>query len=290
MRGARAVVLRGILAVAFLPGCKRTTSVSLDTTPSPEASARSAAPVPSASASPAEPSTTEDRGRAILARWSEALNSGDTGALRKLYAPSVLYYGTKLDGPSCVERVAAALAKSPGYHQDVEVEKVADDVPFPLSTTVFFAKRNAGRKYDAYLVVDTATSTIAEESDRTTDANLVKRAACFSYDSPVTLQGKLSGAWHATGHAPERGVFLDLDKSVCVIDLTPADVGASDFSGPVQPPRIDTMAVHVLTDDLRGAAPAALEGKRVTVTGHFEGTAMRDFTNLHIRADTLAAR
>jgi hypothetical protein len=287
-REVRSLVRGFVLGVVLLTSCKQRDSAP-STTSSPDAST---VPAPSGSTTSGVPSSADERERAVLSRWNDALNKGETGALRALYAASVLYYGTTLDGPSCVRRVAAALANAPGYHQEIEIKGVADDVPEPTRATLFFTKRNAGRTYDAYLVVDDVTSTILEESDRTTDANLVKRGVCFSYGSPVTLGGTLSRDAYPANDRTEDGEFLNLDKPVCVIDVAPAGGGiqdAEDFSGPVQPPRIDAPAVHLLLGDRSSKAIAAVKGKRVTVTGRFEGRAMRDFTNLHLAVDKIAA-
>jgi hypothetical protein len=231
-----------------------------------------------------------DHRRATVAHWNEALNAGDTGTLRTLYAPSVLYYGTQLDGAKCVGRIVAALEKARGYHQDIEIKSVREDEEDAQRATVFFTKRTQAMQYDAYIVVDQSTSKILEESDATTDANLVKRGACFSYDSNVTLTGTLRAAMHLAGDEAVPGTSLDLDKEVCVIadvSIRFDDAGNELYDGPLQPPRLDRSFVHVILADSPTDISAAWIGKRVTVKGRFVGRAMRDFTDLHLSVETI---
>jgi hypothetical protein len=274
------------LAVFLSASCKR----------APDAQVSIVEPAPSAltssSAAPGSISPTfvvkvgdYTADRALVERWNEALNAHDIAALTPLYdAKNVVYYGAKVDRAGVTKRLSTALAHDPAYRQTAaitSVETYDDDE----HVTVYFTKRNGDKSYEAYLVVARRTLTIDEESDRTTNKNLVNSGACVSYDSPHTFVGTLSKSSYIHKDTVDQEEYITFDRSMCVIELDPkANEGAQP-----QAPRSDWDGIFLQMKDSTRVA-AALDGKHVAATGTIGRHAVTDATNNWLYAEKIVVR
>jgi hypothetical protein len=257
-RAATIICARGVVAclLVVLLGCRREKPTPTMTPVPPPPVSVSARASASASASPPPPTSKDDsdRARAIAAEWNAALNAKDDVSLRKLYGSDVRYYGQSLDGAACAKRAMDALAKSPGFHQEITITGFSWQQSIqPNRVTVSFAKRSNGKEYAAYLVLEQKTWRIVGESDLTTDTNLAKTTKCLTYGA-VTLTGKLG---HAVGASPDDEFWtLELDHPVCVV--------RGDFRDDRAPQRLDDVS---MVQAFGTTLDAAKDSKKFSVTG-----------------------
>jgi hypothetical protein len=220
--------LSSVLVLAFL-GCDKH---------APLAAPDVASPTPVASASGSAVETVDAAlssaaiAQAVVKDWNDAVNAKDATALKRLYDTTVSYYGTTLRGDACVARIMAALAKDPGYHQEISGARTSGN---DLVMDVAFKKTFGKTTVDAYIAVDPRKRVIVLESDKTTDANLAKAKTCLTY-GPVTLQ---DGIGHAVAPNEE---FWTTEKAYCVVK--------GEFDDPSAPPRLDDVYLQVMSDAL----------------------------------------
>jgi hypothetical protein len=137
-------------------------------------------------------------------QWSAALGAHDIEALRRLYGPRVLLYGTWLSRDGAVAAKASSFAARPDYRQSINRIDV-DDAEFPVRPLVTFHKSwtAGGQSYevDASLVVtrEHGTWKVVEESDaKTRDAascsSLVTALVASTKEASALLHGQLDPA------------------------------------------------------------------------------------------------
>jgi hypothetical protein len=135
----------------------------------------------------------------VLESWNRANNERDIGALSRLYAPSLVYYRSKVSKRRALQDKERFFRKYPGFAQTSEITDYVRVSPglyrliFTKRVSLF---RGGERKnYPSYLVVDVAGSRplIREEGDRITDANLAKksRLPLYTFKGTYTLRGRI---------------------------------------------------------------------------------------------------
>jgi hypothetical protein len=159
---------------------------------------------PTASAAGAPPASPAADPVDAAQRWSAALGAHDIEALRRLYGPRVLLYGTWLSRDGAVAAKASSFAARPDYRQSIDRVEV-DDAEFPIRPLVTFHKSwtAAGQSHevDASLVVtrEHGTWKVVEESDaKTRDtascSSLVTELVASTKEASALLHGPLDPA------------------------------------------------------------------------------------------------
>ncbi len=199
------------LVVVVALGCSRTSS-STDAQASPSFT-------PPGSASPAIDADATIH--AQLDTWNAALAKRDAHALEPLYAPVVLYYGTRTSNAERGKLVEGFFAKTADYTQsirDVHVEHADASTARLAQFTKTATAHGATKDYPSYVVFDEANR-IVEESDAMTDANLrkmaTKRAAaregvpttCFEALAPI--DGFVANHFHVAYPGAVPGDFSE---------------------------------------------------------------------------------
>ncbi len=184
------------LAVAALSlACQRHSSDSAPV-PSVSLSAVSASALGSAATSapvaavPPPPARPQHPAEKVLTTWNSALDRHDEGALAKLYAPYVRFYGVRKTIAEVLGAKQQAFKKEPDFHQrvsDVHIEKTAKGfvIRFEKQSGANFASSVPARlsvegQGDELL--------ITEESDSATDKRFGKPtppSSCFAAVSSV---------------------------------------------------------------------------------------------------------
>jgi hypothetical protein len=125
----------------------------------------------------------------LVQRWTEAHNARNERKLEELYAPTVLYYGSRLERDSCLASKARFLQKNPAFQQQlvgrVEHEQMGDDLRASFLKRVSLKTKTAD--YPSYLVFRRLGDQwrIVTEGDEVTDANLAEKHWRWSTATPT---------------------------------------------------------------------------------------------------------
>jgi len=117
----------------------------------------------------------------IVYLWNNAVNSRDTNKLFSLYAPKVLYYGTKFKDKSCVKDKKRFYRKYPFFTQSIDninIVNVSENLYKVYFDKYVRLKENSRLKnYPSYLLIGYFYGRlyIYVEGDIVTDRNLLKR-------------------------------------------------------------------------------------------------------------------
>lgn len=187
--------------------------------------------VAAASAVPStSPQSPSDRQAAqdLLAEWTRALNTRDLGALERVYADHVRFYGRSLTRAQVLESKRKALAATPNFRQLVlgapSLEQDGD------VTRVMFHKRSgpedALRDVFATLVLRAGPRLlIAEETDATTEKRFAPVAA--TADEPTDCGSAVWALVDSTREAAKLSAQIEhnLKSFPEAADLHPGGMG-----------------------------------------------------------------
>lgn len=189
-------------------------------------------PAPSGSGSGSAAIESLEDPRQLLKEWTRALNAADLGALGRLYAERVRFYGISLARDEVIEKKRKALQATPTFAQEVtgkpRVEPKGDVI------RVVFQKRSGpkGQQRDVLgtLVLRKAPPfSIVEETDAVTEKRYgrVRAAADAPKDCPAAV-------WFLVDSTPEaKRLFDKIEKN---LKAFPPNAGMNPGGmGPIMP-------------------------------------------------------
>jgi hypothetical protein len=166
------LAMRAWLLALLAVGCKPKSAPA----PPSIADANVASISSDASTTDAGPSDLGALARGVAESWNDAHVTHDARALERLYAPSVVFYGTTLSGLECSKRKAAAFKKSPDFKQairDVVVDKGDGGTPLTAQFWKTTTEKGVARDFKAVLVLDQHLA-IKGETDDLSEYNLAR--------------------------------------------------------------------------------------------------------------------
>jgi hypothetical protein len=190
--------------------------------------------------------------------WNAAHASRDDLAFARLYADSVLYYGSQQARDACVSSKRVFLSKNPDFRQDVigviRAQEQGDHGRADFLKRVLFHGKFTD--YPSYLVFKKSGAgwQIVTEGDAVTDANLAKRAAKATDAKQNAITGDFDGdgvpesLWLVPPRLPEKQTEENFGECVGKCDcrlafsnskLPPITVESCIGGGPVNEGDLD---------------------------------------------------
>jgi len=186
----------------------------------------------------------------VVSSWNIANNNRDTERLYYLYAPQVIYYGTKLSRDLCMADKRRFFIQHPFFYQYISNIRYT-----PITQRLYkvsfnkYVRLNPNRSfrlYPSYLVIDLAdiyNGNIVEEGDSITDRNLQQNSIqTFSFEGIHQIRGIIKsvqfygppGFGEFPEDKPSTAYIIKLYKPIMVVNNTGDELNETTITDKIQ--------------------------------------------------------